>query len=369
MINDNFNGTEFFDGSIEFFYRKIAEKPRFYTYVNARSSVSLALIDALIKEGYVLEAQHCYMNEVLTTDITSKTTFFWKPNACVTLKTSQKAECNLTLASKTIKEYERFIELVREISEKIQPVKNDSEFGLICSNSRGLFVRQFKIKKTSQDIDMFYNDDVLQFDKTIKQKLEGERNGIVLLHGEPGTGKTSYIRHLIATVGKDVLYLPPDLATSLSSPDFQTFILDNAQNKLLIIEDAENILMSRQGGGNQAVANILNMSDGILGDALRVQLLCTFNTKITDIDSALRRPGRLLGEHKFSHLTQEKAKALALHLYGEEGEKKVTKPLTVAEVFGIGETTPRLKDVKMPFGFVVDTKKSISDDDDYGYNY
>ena len=86
------------------------------------------------------------------------------------------------------------------------------------------------------------------------------------------------------------------------------------ENSILIIEDAENIILDRKQEtflSKQAVSNLLNLSDGLLGDAMHQQIICTFNCDVQGIDPALLREGRLVIEHKFDKLSAEKARRLS----------------------------------------------------------
>jgi SpoVK/Ycf46/Vps4 family AAA+-type ATPase len=68
------------------------------------------------------------------------------------------------------------------------------------------------------------------------------------------------------------------------------------QNSILIIEEAENIILDRTQDAflpKQAVSNLLNLSDGLLGDAMHQQIICTFNCDVQGIDPALLRERRL----------------------------------------------------------------------------
>jgi hypothetical protein len=65
-------------------------------------------------------------------------------------------------------------------------------------------------------------------------------------------------------------------------------------NSVLIIEDAEAVIEERHGNTNGTVANLLNISDGLLSDCLNIQLLCSFNTNLSNIDKALLRKGRII---------------------------------------------------------------------------
>jgi len=74
----------------------------------------------------------------------------------------------------------------------------------------------------------------------------------------------------------------------------------------------------------------LNLTDGILGDFLSIQIICTVNCKASDLDPALMRPGRLVSHRVFRKLFSNEVAALANH-YGS-----TTPPsgeCTLAEIF------------------------------------
>ena len=103
-----------------------------------------------------------------------------------------------------------------------------------------------EIKKTKLDLNLFYEDDFKEVDDVIQKRLKQKNDkGIVLLHGLPGTGKTTYLRYLIGKIKKRVLFLSPNVAGNLMNPDFIDLLIDNP-NTVLIIEDAENIIMDRR---------------------------------------------------------------------------------------------------------------------------
>ena len=107
------------------------------------------------------------------------------------------------------------------------------------------------------------------------------------------------------------------------------------KNSILIIEDAERVIADREGNGSSAgVSNILNLTDGILGDCLNIQIVATFNMKREKIDQALLRKGRLIAEHKFTALNVDDSNKLLKSL-GKE--KTVDKPTTLADIYNIDE--------------------------------
>jgi ATP-dependent 26S proteasome regulatory subunit len=150
----------------------------------------------------------------------------------------------------------------------------------------------------------------------------------VLLHGLPGTGKTTYLRYLIGKIKKRVLFLSPSVASDLMNPGFIELLIDN-QNTVLVIEDSENIIMDRKHNSGSSVSNLLNISDGLLADFLNVQLICTFNSSLAFVDNALLRKGRLIASYQFDKLSVAKAQKLS-HYFGFNG--LITKPMTIAEI-------------------------------------
>lgn len=207
--------------------------------------------------------------------------------------------------------------------------RQPQEINLIVKGHYGLELKAMEIKKTKLNINLFYEDDFKAIDYEIQKRLNKKKDkGIVLLHGLPGTGKTTYLRYLIGKVKKRVLFLSPTIAENLMNPEFIDLLIDNPDT-VVVIEDAENILMDRRTNNNSAVSNLLNISDGLLADFLNVQLICTFNSSLTHVDSALLRKGRLIAKYEFGKLGISKAQQLSNHL---GFNAIINRPMTVAEV-------------------------------------
>lgn len=203
------------------------------------------------------------------------------------------------------------------------------EINLISRGRNGFEFQQLEVKRTRLDLDLFYEDDFKAVNDIISHRLNRNKDrGIVLLHGLPGTGKTTYLRYLIGKIKKRVLFVSPSVAGDITNPDFIQLLISNP-NSVLIIEDAENVIMDRKLNNNASVSNLLNISDGLLADFLNVQLICTFNSPVAMVDSALMRKGRLIARYEFGKLGIEKARRLSRHL---GFNTNINRSMTLAEI-------------------------------------
>jgi SpoVK/Ycf46/Vps4 family AAA+-type ATPase len=184
------------------------------------------------------------------------------------------------------------------------------------------------------ELELNYGESFSKVHEVIVEKLnQTNGKGIILLHGDPGTGKTSYIKYLTTLIKeKDILFIPPSMAEMLSEPSIIPFLMEH-KNAILVIEDAERVISDREGNGSPAgVSNILNLTDGILGDCLSIQIVATFNMKREKIDQALLRKGRLIAEHKFSKLDVDDTNKLLKHL---KKDHEVSEGMTLADIYNI----------------------------------
>jgi hypothetical protein len=138
------------------------------------------------------------------------------------------------------------------------------------------------------------------FDFMVTNLAAATPNGrLYVLHGLPGTGKSYVLRGIIACTPAVYIYVPPSLAGQLTSPDLLPVLLQERDRQeeqtpiCLIMEDADSSLVRRAMDNASVVGDLLNMSDGFLGELANLHIFATVNAKKTDMDPALLRPGRL----------------------------------------------------------------------------
>lgn len=228
---------------------------------------------------------------------------------------------------------ETFVQELLDIVDlcKIKVIKkiNDSQYPIyiLHQTSSGLSTREYHVTNDYIiDIEKHYNTGFMEFHNAMIKSIQSLRSGLHILHGEAGTGKTSYIKFLAKLFNgkKNFIFLPSQFVDALTSPDFIELMMEN-EDSVLIIEDAENALKPRGNDNRPAVSNLLNISDGILGDAIGCHIICTINCELDMIDSALLRSGRLINKYEFNKLSSEKIKVLS------GGE--ITESMTIADFY------------------------------------
>lgn len=159
--------------------------------------------------------------------------------------------------------------------------------------------------------------------------------GIVLLHGSPGGGKTTFIRCLAAMLSETHIAVIADRSflDAAAGPDLIPVLVDavdGGRKLLLIVEDAENLIDKGGRARGAAVSNVLNLTDGMLGDVLPIQFVFTFNADPGEIDEAIQRKNRLIASHAFGPLPAASVDALR----AEAGLEPSGEPAMLAEAIG-----------------------------------
>ena len=201
----------------------------------------------------------------------------------------------------------------KKLLEFVKPLPEDTDkivtYDLVVSTNTGFSTTECTSSRNIDiDIKKNYNDD-LPYDK-YKEFCEKDGSGLALMFGTPGTGKTSLIKKLIYDCSDTNFYIMDfSMLQNIVSGQFLSFLL-GLKNAVIIMEDCEYVLKRRDTHENPLINSLLNITDGLVGDALNIRFLCTFNAALTDIDEALLRPGRLKVKYEFKALNKDKTKAI-----------------------------------------------------------
>ena len=225
---------------------------------------------------------------------------------------------------------------VEEIKKNVNKPKLESKIHLIVKSSYGYALSDFNVKKVKMDVGLNYGEEFEKKHKIIMDSLKNtEKTGLIMLHGLPGTGKSTYIKYLTSKLKKKFIFFPSNMTEDLTSPSFIDFMITQ-KDSILVIEDAEKLIRPRDTFTSNGISNLLNVTDGILGDIMKLKIIATHNTKKEQIDEALLRKGRLIVEHEFGKLPANNVEKLFKHLNIKHEEEDV-KEMTLTDVYNFAE--------------------------------
>ncbi|MCX6388179.1 MAG: AAA family ATPase [Solirubrobacterales bacterium] len=184
---------------------------------------------------------------------------------------------------------------------------------------------------------------------------------LILFHGEPGTGKSHAITSLAAEwrewadlmIVTDVerLMNDPEYLLSMVRPDDRRGkkVIQDGRYNLLVLEDAGEFLAPQaKAETGQALSRLLNITDGILGEAGRSLMLITTNEHVSSLHPAVAREGRCMAEIEFVPLNRTEIEAWC-------EDRNIETPdgnsLTLAELYAATRDKPIRVERQSSIGF------------------
>ncbi len=218
-----------------------------------------------------------------------------------------------------LQEIENSYYYVKHISHQPQKAKNDSDEKVALSPSERwtMYKKELLIPVFNDEYNLVYTPlnnkyPTYQVPSVLKPIVEevakwlnsrtfyNERNITwkrgYLLHGKPGTGKTSFVRYLAQLHNIPVAVL--DIASATTNDELrQLFVRANlASPCIYLIEDIDSVFQGRELVIKNMVSSLsfdalLNELDGASQESGRLLFITTNNIEL--LDSALIRPGRV----------------------------------------------------------------------------
>ncbi len=261
----------------------------------------------------------------------------------------------------SVEKHQAFLEELQKCFPAATPQDDNTvqvRFWMLSNTGATEQTRKLEVP-TWGDIAHNYPPPILASLAGLMEEFKPARGGqLTLWHCPPGTGKTFAIRALAYAWRKwcDIEYIVDPDAFFVSASCMMGVVMSmqhatpatkgedtqphplakNGRWRLLILEDSGELLAedARQREG-QALSRFLNLSDGMIGQGLKIMTLVTTNEPLGTLHPAVARPGRCSIEVEFRPFTIEEAQGWFKEQQMEP--PALSRELTLAQLYAATE--------------------------------
>jgi len=239
---------------------------------------------------------------------------------------------DLFLAGDNLEFLEEKIEAVNQYAQQLRATADDKvgiTFAYLTNQGPRYYYRNIVCPRWASVKKNYPNSTTIEWLLALDEPLDYGK--LVFWHGKPGTGKTYMIRALMSEWKDkaDFFYIldpenlfgkagylvetllqrperPEPEVTSASAP-YEGAVKERL--KVFIIEDALDLLLAENRKDmSTAMARLLNLTEGIVGQGFKVLVLITSNEQVKAIDPAFIRAGRCLQVLEYEPFTREQGR-------------------------------------------------------------
>ncbi len=204
---------------------------------------------------------------------------------------------SLVLSSESIQKSNEYILEIENILSKFIVKKSVVSYSVLQNNNSEELNELFY----QESIEIDFNPIATPFIEDVDAYIENFLNSkapVLILQGEPGTGKTTFVKYLLKTMQEKVVQKRDDFKVMYSFDEYIFYLSDFYKRiiyddyDVLVLEDINQVLHKNQDENVlNPINKFLSVTDGLISKYKKIIITTNIESK-HHINQALLRPGR-----------------------------------------------------------------------------